>query len=730
MSETTNLKLFKHDNPETNENQFDVEKALNENWDKIDGEAGKVDTKLSKLEIENTELKSENKRLREDLKGLPKGTFSGEVIDLNDSADMRLQRLEIGGNSKQETRSGKNLSNIKLATNNNREDVISITHNSDESITFEKVKATNGVHFGIPIVNNEAIDITYYMKYKIETTSSQIFLSLEKQDNSFYGETSLDISGNIVELTKTAVSGTNIAKALAFSSSHLNVGDKITIYRVMTVKGNTLKEYEEYGASPSPNYPSEIECCGDNINLFINEDMENAYINSDGDYIGNGNNALYPFMKVNTKTIYCASANVQMANMVFVEYDKNKNFIKRNVLGNIQNGTYQLSENCNYIRFNCNYKNGVNITKDFIDTLEIKIEEGSTPTLYSKFGQGNISFEMCNKNIASVLNLETNWKLTEKGIKNLNKNTGVEVIKFGLKKNQKAKISFKRLTNLQTDTSFTAKINNVSNSDISFIGVQQSSYISKKTFEYIATEDCEIIYTMWGNANSEIFEFQFWVELGEVTEYEPHKSQTYTIPTQKPFRKIGDYKDTFIKKNGKWYERHYIARKIFDGTEGLYDFRTWGDCYRIFITITGAKIYSSNFGNGQLCSHFKYDNNGTFGINENTKDGVFAQYKDTSQFYFVTDKTSAEDFKTFLQEKYNAGTPVYIDYVLSEPKDIECTVEQTEILDKIENEAKTYKRVTHIYSTDEISPVFEGTYNKDIEAMINNIATTVAEREE
>ena len=70
---------------------------------------------------------------------------------------------------------------------------------------------------------------------------------------------------------------------------------------------------------------------------------------------------------------------------------------------------WQLSENCNYIRFNCNYKNGVNITKDFIDTLEIKIEEGSTPTLYSKFGQGNISFEMCNKNIASVLNLETNW---------------------------------------------------------------------------------------------------------------------------------------------------------------------------------------------------------------------------------------------------------------------------------------------------------------------------------
>ena len=36
MSETTHLKLFKHDNPETNKNLFDITKSLNENWNKID----------------------------------------------------------------------------------------------------------------------------------------------------------------------------------------------------------------------------------------------------------------------------------------------------------------------------------------------------------------------------------------------------------------------------------------------------------------------------------------------------------------------------------------------------------------------------------------------------------------------------------------------------------------------------------------------------------------------
>ena len=85
----------------------------------------------------------------------------------------------------------------------------------------------------------------------------------------------------------------------------------------------------------------------------------------------------------------------------------------------------------------------------------------------------------------------------------------------------------------------------------------------------------------------------------------------------------------------------------------------------------------------------------------------------------------ASQFKLWIIDQYNAGTPVYIDYVLAEPEEIECTAEQCEILDKIENEAKTYKGVTHIYSTDNVSPILEGTYNKDIETMINNISKGV-----
>jgi len=51
MSETKNLKLFKHEEPlETNNNKFDIDKALNQNWDKVDEYVEKVNTEISNIQ--------------------------------------------------------------------------------------------------------------------------------------------------------------------------------------------------------------------------------------------------------------------------------------------------------------------------------------------------------------------------------------------------------------------------------------------------------------------------------------------------------------------------------------------------------------------------------------------------------------------------------------------------------------------------------------------------------
>lgn len=59
MSNTTNLNLFKHDNPEQNTNAFDVEEALNKNWDKIDTYAGNINTDLAEKGTDITNIKAE-----------------------------------------------------------------------------------------------------------------------------------------------------------------------------------------------------------------------------------------------------------------------------------------------------------------------------------------------------------------------------------------------------------------------------------------------------------------------------------------------------------------------------------------------------------------------------------------------------------------------------------------------------------------------------------------------
>lgn len=63
--------------------------------------------------------------------------------------------------------------------------------------------------------------------------------------------------------------------------------------------------------------------------------------------------------------------------------------------------------------------------------------------------------------------------------------------------------------------------------------------------------------------------FKFQLECGtQQTSFEEHQEQTYTIPCQQPMRSIENVKDTFVKINGNWIERHYITRILsYNGEE-------------------------------------------------------------------------------------------------------------------------------------------------------------------
>ena len=90
MSETTNLKLFKHDNPSTNENQFDIETALNDNWDIIDDFAGDVKDKVIEIE-DNLDGQAEDieitkQELEQEIQELEQDIQSNSIIEETEQA--------------------------------------------------------------------------------------------------------------------------------------------------------------------------------------------------------------------------------------------------------------------------------------------------------------------------------------------------------------------------------------------------------------------------------------------------------------------------------------------------------------------------------------------------------------------------------------------------------------------------------------------------------------------
>ena len=92
---------------------------------------------------------------------------------------------------------------------------------------------------------------------------------------------------------------------------------------------------------------------------------------------------------------------------------------------------------------------------------------------------------------------------------------------------------------------------------------------------------------------------------------------------------------------------------------------------------------------------------------------AFSQWSDTQYLYLSKIKDSVDELK-----KYLAENETYVDYPLETPIDIECTEEQSKILDELNN-ARTYKNVTNI--TTDSKAIIDLDYVKDLETLLNNV---------
>lgn len=333
-----------------------------------------------------------------------------------------------------------------------------------------------------------------------------------------------------------------------------------------------------------------------------------------------------------------------------------------------------------------------------------------------KIINNNIRFKICNKNIMPIIT-GTNWQYTERGIKNLKQNAGNTITSFFVKKGQTIKIGLKLFSKPGADTTFTCYFGgtNAQNAMDKFTHLETLNLNQLYERTYTATKAGTFYIILWGNANSDIFEFQLWAENNVLTNYEKYKEQIYIVPLQQAFKAIGNIRDTFIKINGKWYERHNINRKKIDGTEN-WELINNNSRFVTKITEQNAKIDVKDSNNNLTdCLSNRLINSTQLDIVKVTNGIAFSQWADTQYLYLSKIKDSIDELK-----KYLAENETYVDYPLETPIDIECTSEQSAVLEKLNN-ARTYKNITNLYSTNEVSAILSLDYAKDLETLLNNV---------
>lgn len=206
------------------------------------------------------------------------------------------------------------------------------------------------------------------------------------------------------------------------------------------------------------------------------------------------------------------------------------------------------------------------------------------------------------------------------------------------------------------------------------------------------------------------YKFYLQLEEGETeTDFAVPKQQTKVVDIQQEMLE-GDY---FIKEEDGWKEVHGWDKKM------LHELDNWNNQYGIHLFNVQSVLTdldkASRIG---LCNYFKYNSVQQY-INDNLANGEFAIQVEPAAIFFKDERfDNVTDWKNWLAQKYNEGNPVYVWYKLATPTRLACTEKQVQQLDDLLN-TSTYKNVTHIYSTDKVSPIIKIKYRKDIETMFN-----------
>lgn len=690
-------------------NDTQIKKDISNMKTEITAKDNTQDNKILKLQAEKAELEKELKEAQEDFyQNSIRGQASGEYIHVEDSSNCRA-KIGIGGNQEQETRAGYNklnMSNAKGGTSGG----ITCVINEDGSYQFKGTATTT---------DNGAVNVWFLGYYNSEAPT---LFTLEA--GTYYINDVLLFSG-IKQLNKsltkiyTFTSEVNITGVRAMSATAGQTYNEVK-YPIIA-KSNKELTWEQYGVSPSLDYPLKVQTVGSNVNLF---DLENYYnvvgtnactkrlldngisINftdgSDafiGDVYNTGTtmteNKRPACIKVKPNTTYTLKmSSAPKCYMSF--FDKNYKSVKDYVQITSSNYIFTTNSSTYYIYLRLGYQDRTSGLTSY-DFTDIKCVEDTEVGEYSKHGQGCVKVTKCNKNISKLLGKDSYWQYTSRGIKNMGRNNGTRILEFELKKGQKVTIGLKLFSKPIKSTTFTIYLNGETNSQFLNINEYALNQIYKK--EYTVTEDSLIEIRNWGNENSETYEFQLWAEIGSLTDYIQHEEQSYIMSTQREMLE-GDYFDFDNEE-----EVHVWGNVIVNGTETINKnsnsefFSITKSMSQFDTSATGIEQSISNYGTGTTLALGSGNTNNKYSFNASTI------YLDC----YNSNINTVEKLKVQLTKN---NMKIYAK--LATPNRLKFTDEQKAVAKELNN-ARTYKNVTNI-TTDSIA-ILDLDYAKDLEEL-------------
>lgn len=701
---------------------------------RVESNINQIDGKITQLTEETTENTQKITKVEQDVNGITskvssveqsvenitkiEGTAEGKNIYIDDASAEPLIDIMLEGESHQVTRSGKNhfdASQIPSSTN------IVV---SDNGKTITMPIATSGV--GYISTTKKLSELCPKLKVG-DIATLRFSRNLGNTYNNFIYLSGISLIWGM-NASKT-ITQEMLDNYVALYANRYNDGETgqciLTDFSIM-LSSETDTSWEQYGASPSPDYRSKIENL-EGKNKFSGWVKGIAINSTDGHQLANKTRASSDYIAVdfNQNPNYYLSGLANTLQTFVAVYNSNKEFLGRTAAllvsyfslnsSSFIEGTSQGTGDIAYLRVTTyeNTPSGTTGAIDDVDNLETQLEEGTVATNYVPYN--SLEFKDEGKNLFDCANSKiiydnggTSYERLTNGLKIISNGIQYNMLYFLVDTVENLK--GKKLT-LSSDILFSKEKQYVD------LGLYYTNFNggNRKSFGIIKSIKTEGYYTIKGiveegenrdyvciglrpNMDSNFAKGDYTiydnlqVEIGETaTPYKPHQEQKVTFPLEN--QKLME--DSYLASDGIHHKRNQV---VLDGSDNMdwYMDRISGTSTDYFYTRT-VGITKENI-NSVICSHFKKGSESRQGFWATT---VFCITMNRTVTGIISSDTMAQritKFKTWLATQYANGTPVIVEYELAEEEIVPYTETQQEAWEKLRH-FTLFKGINNITST-------------------------------